>query len=106
MNVHIGGAHRVAALLGHRGNLDIDIMLAEHGPPQVLELNARFGGGYPFSHLAGVDFPKALIALAQGRRPEAGWLRPSLGVRGMKYIVPVASTTVQRIRASEARDLV
>lgn len=24
-------------------------------------MNARFGGGYPFSHLAGVDLPKAII---------------------------------------------
>ena len=27
----------------------------------VLELNARFGGGYPFSHLAGVNLPKAIV---------------------------------------------
>ena len=32
----------------------------------VLELNARFGGGYPFSHLAGVNLPKAIIKWLSG----------------------------------------
>ena len=34
--------------------------------PYVLELNARFGGGYPFSHFAGVDLPKAIVKWIDG----------------------------------------
>lgn len=94
-------AERVAAFLRHRGNLDIDIMLDANGLPRVLELNARFGGGYPFSHLAGVDFPKALIELAEGRRPAPYLLRPSIGVRGMKHIVPTVSSAPRADRALE-----
>lgn len=95
-------AERVAACLRHRGNLDIDIMLDCDGVPRVLELNARFGGGYPFSHLAGVDFPRALIELAQGRQPASYLLRASIGVRGMKHIVPTVSSTPRCEKMLEA----
>lgn len=27
----------------------------------ILEINARFGGGYPFSHVAGVNLPLAIV---------------------------------------------
>lgn len=32
------------------------------------EVNARFGGGYPLSHRAGANFPRAIIAMASGRK--------------------------------------
>ncbi|WP_192036956.1 ATP-grasp domain-containing protein [Halomonas sp. YLGW01] len=96
-------AERVAALLRHRGNLDIDIMLDAAGLPRVLELNARFGGGYPFSHLAGVDFPRALIELAEGRRPAPYLLRPSVGVRSMKHIVPTVYSPLRSEKTIEVR---
>lgn len=52
--------------LGHIGNLDMDVFVTEDGNPYVLELNARFGGGYPFSHFAGVNLPKALLKWIAG----------------------------------------
>ncbi|WP_077402450.1 ATP-grasp domain-containing protein [Cellulophaga omnivescoria] len=40
--------------LGHIGNLDCDIFIKDN-IIYVLELNPRFGGGYPFSHEAGIN---------------------------------------------------
>ena len=83
----------LATLLRHRGNLDADIMLPKDGPPQVLEINARFGGGYPFSHLAGARFPRALVQMAMGEVPDFGHVR--IGAHGLKDIT---------LRALEAAD--
>src|SRR5690625_3198200 len=58
---------KLANLLKHRGNIDVDVLENENGELFVLEMNARFGGGYPFSHLAGADFPLALVDMAGGR---------------------------------------
>ncbi len=59
LGLHIGRA------LGHIGNLDCDIF-ESNGKYYLLELNPRFGGGYPFSHLAGADYPAAICAWIKG----------------------------------------
>lgn len=55
----------IGKTLGHIGNLDCDV-LERDGEFYVLELNPRFGGGYPFSQEAGVNMPKAIVAWANG----------------------------------------
>lgn len=70
--------------LGHIGNLDCDVFLGAEGA-WVLELNPRFGGGYPFSHVAGANLPAALIAWAKGEAPEPSWLRTEPGVMSSKF---------------------
>lgn len=55
----------VGKALGHIGNLDMDMFVTEDAV-YVLEMNARFGGGYPFSHLAGVNLPGAMIKWLSG----------------------------------------
>ena len=57
-------ALKLGNALGHTGPLDVDFFLKD-GQPYILELNPRFGGGYPMTHLAGVNFPKMLIDLAK-----------------------------------------
>jgi len=70
--------------LGHIGNLDCDVFLSPEGA-WVLELNPRFGGGYPFSHVAGANLPAALIAWARGEAPDPRWLRTDTGVMSSKF---------------------
>jgi carbamoyl-phosphate synthase large subunit len=65
--------------LGHVGLLDCDVFVGEKGCV-VLEMNPRFGGGYPFSHIAGANIPACLIAWASGEQPDPRWLsvRPNV----------------------------
>lgn len=47
--------------LGHIANLDCDFFEDDEGKLYLLEMNPRFGGGYPFSHEAGANLPKAIL---------------------------------------------
>lgn len=57
---------QLGAALGHIGNMDCDI-LVENDVAYVLELNPRFGGGYPFTQSAGGDFPGAIMSWLEGK---------------------------------------
>ena len=51
--------------LRHVGNLDCDIFY-DGLDFYVLELNPRFGGGYPFSHEAGINTPAIYLDWLNG----------------------------------------
>lgn len=51
---------KISKLLKHPANLDVDVFF-DGTNAYILELNPRFGGGYPFSHASGVNLPKAII---------------------------------------------
>jgi carbamoyl-phosphate synthase large subunit len=55
------------------GPADVDVMVTDDGP-KLLEINPRFGGGYPCSHQAGANFPAKLIAMCRNQR-----LTPDIG---------------------------
>ena len=76
--------------LGHIGNLDCDI-LEENGAYYVLELNPRFGGGFPFSYEAGVNLPFAMLKWVEGESVHPDILTPITGKRFAKcdYLVEV-----------------
>ena len=65
--------------LGHVGNLDLDIMQRANGDYCVLELNPRFGGGFPFSYEAGVNLPKAILMWLRGEKVPVEILQPENG---------------------------
>ena len=70
----------------HIANLDIDI-LEKEGNFYLLEINARFGGGYPFSHIAGVDLPSAIVKWALDLPVEKDLLSAQVGTQGQKDLV-------------------
>jgi carbamoyl-phosphate synthase large subunit len=57
---------RVGETLGHIGNVDCDVF-EKDGKYYLLELNPRFGGGYPFSQMSGADYPAAILAWMENR---------------------------------------
>lgn len=67
---------KIGEALAHIGNLDVDIMQRADGAYCVLELNPRFGGGFPFSYEAGVNLPKALIQWIRGEDVDLSILQP------------------------------
>ena len=56
---------RLSTALGHAGPLDADLFV-DGGQISILEINLRFGGGYPVSHLAGADFPAKIVKMIRG----------------------------------------
>lgn len=79
----------LSTCLGHIANLDVDCFRDSLGEIYVLELNCRFGGQYPFSHLAGVNFPKQIIAWLSHKPTETTLITPVIGCRGCKELTPV-----------------
>lgn len=72
--------------LGHAANLDVDVFVCGD-KAYILELNARFGGGYPFSHIAGVNLPKAIVKWLSGEAVHAEeLLSEKCGVLAQKEI--------------------
>lgn len=82
---------RLGALLHHPGNMDCDVFLVD-GKPYVLEMNARFGGGYPFSQMGGCDLPRAIVSWCEGRPVDPDMLKARVGVRGYKELVITETT--------------
>ena len=69
--------------LEHVGLLDCDVFV-DGESVNVVDLNPRFGGSYPFIHHAGVDVPATLMAWASGERHDPAWLDMRPGVQSAK----------------------
>jgi len=66
----IGLARDVAqALPGAWGPLNIQCFMDDSGLIKIIELNARFGGGYPLAHHAGAHFTDWLLDELEGKTP-------------------------------------
>ncbi|UKO97607.1 ATP-grasp domain-containing protein [Nostoc sp. UHCC 0870] len=74
---------KIGQSLRHIGNLDCDVILTAKSAC-VLEMNPRFGGGYPFSQIAGANLPAALIAWANGETPLQQWLKVETNIMSSK----------------------
>lgn len=79
---------KLSESLHHFANLDVDcIKVGENY--YILDLNCRFGGQYPFSHLAGANFPKAIINMVKGVTVEKNFLIAKPGITGFKELIPM-----------------
>mgnify|MGYP001383156387 CR=1 FL=1 len=58
---YIDLAKRISNSFRHIGNLDCDAIKDNRGNLYWIDFNPRFGGGYPFTHLSGYNFLKAII---------------------------------------------
>lgn len=77
---------KISSLSKHIANLDVDLFLDKKGKIYVLEMNSRFGGGYPFSHIAGVNLPRAIVEWVNGNKVDAEILNAKVGVTAHKDI--------------------
>lgn len=75
----------ISLFLNHTGILDVDVIV-NNGEPYLLEMNNRFGGGYPFSHLAGANIPSAYISWLENKIPTQNCFEIKYDVLGMKDI--------------------
>ena len=78
-------ARRLGKITKHIANMDVDMFLV-NGVPYVIEMNARFGGGYPFSHMGGCNLPKAIIDWCQGKNVSTDLLKSQIGIEGYKEL--------------------
>ncbi len=77
---------RLGKITKHVGNMDVDVFMVDK-KPYVLEMNARFGGGYPFSHIGGCDLPKAIVDWVLGKKVDKNQLKQQSGKKIFKELV-------------------
>jgi carbamoyl-phosphate synthase large subunit len=76
---------KLGQAIKHIANMDCDIFMV-NGVPFVLEMNARFGGGYPFSHMGGCNLPKAIVEWVKGNKVDKSTISAKTGIIGFKEI--------------------
>lgn len=79
-------ARTLAEAVPHRGIMDVDVIVTREGEPYVIDVNPRFGGGYPLSHVAGANVPSAYIAWANHLVPSDSWDQVECGRVAAKYV--------------------
>ncbi len=60
----------VESLPGAIGCITVQCFLQSDGEIVLIEINPRFGGGYPLAYRAGADFPLWLLQLLAGKQPQ------------------------------------
>lgn len=86
---------RLAKCLGHICNLDCDIIV-KNDVIYIIDLNPRFGGGYPATHESGVDLLELVCMLACNESIGPDYSNKNTGMTVMKEIAVV--TTKELIR--------
>lgn len=82
---------KISIALKHIGNLDVDVIRSNDNIVYILEMNARFGGGYPFTHCAGVNMPKIIIDWLSGVTVSNKRFCPEFNIEFFKDITIVSN---------------
>ena len=82
-------ARSIAEAVPHPGTIDVDVIVDAKGTPFVIDVNPRFGGGYPLSHLAGARVPNAYVAWSMGKPVFDEWFEYEAGAVVGKYVEAV-----------------
>ncbi len=87
----LGGLLKVAAELGASGPITLQAFLTARGPV-LIEVNPRFGGGFPLAYAAGGHYPEWLLALLHGERVEPRVGKYQKGLYMTRYNVEYFTT--------------
>lgn len=82
-------AQDIAKAVPHAGSIDVDVIRDEDGQIYIIDINPRFGGGYPFSHLAGAHSPALYVAWKNNGIIDREWTTSTPGIIGGKYVEAV-----------------
>ncbi len=85
-------AKKLALSLGHVGNLDFDVIVRDK-KVFIIDLNPRFGGGYPATHTAGNDYIELILRMVKGESipplfntyQEGLLIMKTIGICSVKY---------------------
>ena len=79
-------AQRIGKWSRHLGCMDSDWIIGNDNLPYLIELNPRFGGGYPFTHCAGANVALACVNWAKGIDDDSWYRNYKTGIRTYKEI--------------------
>src|SRR5699024_5594074 len=71
-------------LLKPVGPIDVDFREAADGTPLIIDVKPRFGGGYPFCHLAGADLPAHMVRSLAGLDHDPSLLSCRIGIKSAR----------------------
>jgi carbamoyl-phosphate synthase large subunit len=77
---------RLIREIGIIGPFDCDFIRGGDGVISVLDINLRFAGGYPVSHLAGANFPEMITQMILGLEPKGRMDKYERGIAMIKDI--------------------
>ncbi|HEA29859.1 MAG TPA: ATP-grasp domain-containing protein [Leeuwenhoekiella sp.] len=96
---------KIGQATGHVGNMDCDF-LVRRGKVYLLEMNPRFGGGYPFTHEAGVNIPAIYLAWMRGEVDITQYMNYTPNLTFVKYDKILKINTESYLKKSSDANLV
>ena len=81
-------ARIISGSLKHIALLDVDCFIDSKKNINILEMNCRFGGQYPFTHLSGANVPMQIINWIESGSTDMSILRQTNNIQVCKEIYP------------------